>query len=60
MCEEIDSEGAGEGGGGGGEDLAAVVDGDVVGFYGGVEGLEVAVEEEGVEGAGGGGLLADG
>jgi len=40
--------------------VPAVVDGYVVAAYGGVDGLEVAVEEEGVEGAGWGGFLAEG
>lgn len=41
------------------EDASAVVDGDVVAFEGGVEGLEVPVEEEGVQDADWGCLLAE-
>lgn len=41
------------------EDASAVVDGDVVAFEGGVEGLEVPVEEEGVQDTGWGCALAE-
>ena len=58
--DKIHSKGAGESGVFGAEDATAVVGGDIVAFYGGPEGLEVAVEEEGVELAGWGDTFAEG
>jgi len=58
--DEVDGEGAREGGVFGVEDVSFVEDGDVVAADGGPEGLQVAVEEEGVESAGGSGSLGEG